>query len=119
MIRNLSLYFKYQTGYLLLLVLLFALPLALFFQYSPYSLPMVQYIVLGCLIVFQYFFYNEHLFRTREESRVIKTLQIELKRTPSKREINKRLNFLVTCRGGSIILAGLSIFCVMVYFNKY
>lgn len=118
-LKSFFIYIKNQIGYLSLLFFLFVIPLAMFFQFSTYPLPKVQYVVLGFLLVFQYAFYNEKKYRRKIRPKIIRQLQKERKRTPSNMEINNRTNLAVDCRDVTIILAVLAIILLMIYFKQF
>jgi len=119
MITSLTLYIKNQMGYLLLLHLIFVIPLALFFQFSKYSLPKIQYFDLAFLLIYQYAFYNEKKYRRKIEPGVLSQLNKELKRTPSNEEINERLSFNVVSRGFTLVTAIVGILFIMVIYRKF
>jgi len=112
-------YIKDQTGYLLYLLGLFALPLGLFLQFSPYELPKVQYVFLIILYLSQYFFFNEKDFHRKIEKKVTRVLKKELGRTPSQNEIFSRSRQIVSCRGVSIFITTLGIFGLMIFFQEF
>lgn len=95
------------------------MPLLLFFQFSTYALPKVQYVILAALFASQYFFYRKIDFQQRIEKDVISVLNKELGRVPSKREIVHRLDQVVYFRGVSIAIAALCILGVMLIFQKF
>ena len=117
--KTLLLYFKNHWGYLLLLHSIFVIPLGLFFQFSKYPLPKIQYFDLAFLILYQYAFYNEKNYRKKNEPMVISKLQRELKRTPSSEEINDRLSFNVVSRGFTLLTAIVGILFIMVFYKKF
>jgi uncharacterized membrane protein len=112
-------FLKNQIGYIGLLFLLYVIPLALFFEYSPYPVPFIQYAVLGVIILFHYVYFNERSFRLKMEFRISKQLLSELKRVPSGKEKLLRANLVVQGRGISVLLALIGVFVVMVYFKKF
>jgi len=112
-------YIKNQLGYLLFLFLIFVLPLILFYQFSTYPLPYIQYFMLGVLFLFQYAFFKEKEFRRSIEQKVTNQLQRELKRTPARKEINQRLNIVSRLRGVTIVLTAIEIIVVMFYYQKF
>lgn len=113
------LYIKYQYKYLFFLLVLTVMPLALFFKFSPYSLPKIQYVILGYLFMNHYFFFKEYKFRKKNEKNILIKMRKELKRTPSYSEINSRLNFICSSRVVSIFIAASLILVVMVYFKQF
>lgn len=119
MFKTLLTFFKNQFGYIGLLFSLYVIPLALFFEFSPYPVPYIQYAVLGIIVLFHYVYFNERNFRHKIEPRISKQLQSELKRVPAGKEVIQRVNSVVQGRGISIVLTLLGIFCVMVYFKKF
>ncbi len=116
---SILLYLKHQRGYLLLLILLFVIPLALFFQFSTYELPKVQYVVLIGLFVSQYVFYREYEFQQKIEKDVTRILKQELGRIPSKKEIHARSDQVVYYRGVSIVITALCILGLMLIYQEF
>lgn len=110
---------KHQKAYLLFLLVLFVVPLALFFQFSTYELPKVQYVVLIGLFVSQYVFYREYDFQQKIEKDVTNILKKELGRVPSKKEIHARSDKVVYFRGVSIVITALCILAVMLFFQQF
>ena len=119
MITSISLYFKYQTTYLIYLFSLFVIPLGLFFKFSPYQLPKVQYVVLALLYVTQVYFFKEIVYRNRLVKKLKISMERELKRTPSEKEIYSRCYSILRLRGVSIILSGLGILTLMILFQQF
>lgn len=117
--KSIARYFKHQKGYLLFLIVLFVVPLGLFFQFSTYVLPKVQYAVLGMLVVSQYVFYREKDFQQKIEKDVVRALKKELGRVPSMKEIHYRSNQIVYYRGVSIIITALCILALMLFFQQF
>jgi len=114
-----KLYIYHQKNYALFLLVVFLIPLALFFQFSPYDLPKVQYVVLAVLFFSQYMTFNEKSFHKRIEKRVSKSLSSELGRTPSRNEIAERSRLIVYFRGITISACFLFIMFLMFYFKKF
>lgn len=119
MTKSISLYIKHQKCYLLFLIVLFVLPLALFFQFSTYELPKVQYAVLAGLFVSQYVFYREYEFQQKIEKDVTNILKNELGRVPSKKEIHARSDKVVYFRGVSIVITALCILGLMLIYQEF
>lgn len=117
--NSLKIYLKHQSSYLLQLVVVFVIPLALFFQFSTYEIPKVQYAFLVLLFGTQYVFYREKDFQRKIEKSVAESLKRELGRTPSNKEINNRLIKITYYRGVSIIITALSIIALMLIFQKF
>lgn len=114
-----KIYLKHQVRYLLFLLALFVAPLALFFQFSTYELPKVQYVVLASLFASQYFFYRKSEYKQKIEKQVVTVLKDELGRVPSKNEIVQRLDKIVSLREVSIALTALCIVCIMLIFQRF
>lgn len=119
MIKNVQIYFQTQLSYLALLLLFFVAPLVVIYELLPFEVPNIQYAALGALFVFQYIFYNEKKFRKKIEPKVTKLLSRELGRIPAHKEINRRLHFVVICRGISVAIACISIFSLMVLYGQF
>tara|TARA_R110000868_G_scaffold258137_11_gene515441 strand:- start:367 stop:726 length:360 start_codon:yes stop_codon:yes gene_type:complete len=119
MTKLVVLYFKHQKTYLLFLIVVFALPLGLFLQFSTYVLPKVQYVVLGALFASQYIFYREKDFHKKIEKDVTRVLKKELGRVPSRKEIHARSLQIVYFRGVSIVITALCILALMLYFQEF
>lgn len=119
MIKSISLFIKYQTGYLLFLIILFVLPLGLFFQFSTYALPKVQYVFLAVLFISQSYYYSEKGFHRKIKKRVTKSLEKELKKIPSSKVIYARSISIERHRSISIALTTLCIFALMIYFQEF
>ena len=119
MSRHIALYLKHQKAYLLFLIVLFVVPLALFFQYSTYELPKVQYVELIGLFVSQYVFYREYDFQQKIEKDVTNILKRELGRVPSKKEIHARSDQVVYFRGVSIVITALCVLGLMLIYQEF
>lgn len=117
--NSIILFFKYQGKYFLGLFVLFVLPLFVLWQFSPYPLPMAQYIVIVAMVVFQYGFFKERKYRQSFRGRATKDLANELNRQPSNFEVSKRLDFIVSSRGFSIIFCIILIFVMMVIYGQF
>ncbi len=117
--RSLSLYIKHQKNYILFLMGIFVLPLGLFLEFSVYHLPKVQYVFLGVLVISQYILFREKDFRRKIEGDVNEILKKELGRIPSRKEVYARTGQVIYYRGFTIVVAALSIFALMVYYNEY
>ena len=117
--KSLNIYLRHQLGYLIFLLSIFVLPLGLFFQFSTYELPKVQYVFIISLFASQYVFYNEKNFRKKISAKVAESLQKEMNRVPSGKDIILRSDKVVYYRGVSIILSGLGILVLMVIFKEF
>jgi len=118
LLKMLHIYGKNQSAYLALLLILVVVPLGLFFRFSPYPLPYVQYAILAYLFLSQYAFFNERNYRHKIASSILLQLQNELKRSPSKNEIIKREKLLINLRFITLAAIGLLIFLVTIFFKK-
>ena len=114
-----KLFLKYQFSYFVLLFLVFVLPLALFFQFSTYPLPMIQYVFIGVLFCTQYAFFKEAKFRKKVESKVKGDLQEETQKVPSYQLIQRRIDEILKGRALSIGLNTFLILLIMLWFNKF
>ena len=114
--RSLILYIKSQMKNLVALLLIFVLPFLLFLKLSPYEIPMLQYYILGSLIVYQYVLFDEKSYKHKLERIGHDQLKRELGRIPSKSEIVERVNSLVGLRHVSILITILTILSVMVFY---
>lgn len=119
MMKAIAVYIKHQTPYLLMLIAVFVVPLALFFQFSTLELPKVQYAVLVLLFASQYVFYREKDYQKKIEKRVADTLRKELGRVPSNKEINARSIEVTYYRGVSIVIAALGVVMLMLIYQKF
>jgi hypothetical protein len=117
--KSISLFFKHQISYLTFLFILFVAPLALFFEFSTYALPKVQYVFLIVLLVSQYLFYNEKSFRKKIEANVTLILKKELNRVPSRKEIHARSTIVIQYRGVCIIISAISILLLMIFHKEF
>lgn len=117
--KSISLFFKHQLAYLFFLYALFVLPLALFFEFSTYALPKVQYVFLIVLLVSQYFLYSEKSFRKKIEANVTSILKKELSRVPSRKEIHARSTIVIQYRGVCIIITAISILLLMILHKEF
>jgi hypothetical protein len=118
-LKGIKIFISTQKTFFSLLFLFFVLPLGLFFHYSSYPLPYVQYVILGYLVIFQYAFFNEKNYRNKVEEKAKRQLGNELGRTPSKSEIVVRVSFFVDCRFVSVFLNSLFIVILMVFYRQY
>ena len=91
----------------------------LFLEFSVYQLPKVQYVFLAVLIISQYVLFREKDFRRKIEGDVNEILKKELGRIPSRKEVYARTGQVIYYRGFTIVVAALSIFALMVYYNEY
>lgn len=119
MMKSIVLYIKFQLPYLVFLMSIFVIPLGLFFKFSTYQLPKVQYVILTVLILSQYYFFKEKVFRKKIEEKMTSHLKKELGKLPSRKEIIERSSTVIQYRGINIALSSLSIFLLMVVFNKF
>lgn len=117
--KSLRLYFIYQIPYLLFLFGVFVIPLGLFFKFSTYTLPKIQYVFLGSLILSQYFSFKEKPFRKKIEEKVVSNLKKETGKLPSRKEIILRSDIVIRHRGVTVALGSLGIFLLMVIFNQF
>ena len=117
--RSISLFLKHQFIYLFVLILVFVLPLGLFLQFSPYQLPKVQYVFIATLFVSQYVFYREKDYRKKKEEGVKITLEKELQKLPSNKEIDARLDQLIYYRSVSIGIAAFGILILMLIYQQF
>lgn len=99
--------------------ILFVLPLGIFFAFSVYPLPKVQYVVLSLLVLFQYIYFNEKKVRQRIWPKITKKLKKELNRVPSNKEINARVNFIIDTQIWTVIMTGIGILFLMIFFQKF
>lgn len=119
MFEKVSIYLRNQSGYFLFLFFLFVVPLALFFQFSTYPLPKVQYVFIGAMVASQYIFYREKDYLRKVEPKAIKQLQKELSRVPSSKEVNLRLIAIAHGRSLSIGLNAFLILLVMFWYKQF
>ena len=117
--NSITLYIKHQKSYLLFLIVVFVLPLALFFQFSSLALPKVQYAVLVVLFASQYGFFREKEFHKKIEKDVAKILNKEMGRTPSLKDIHRRSNQIVYYRGVSIVITALCVVVLMLIYQEF
>lgn len=117
--RKLMLYFRAQFGYWCLLNLIFVVPLALFFQFSTYPLPKVQYVFIATLVVSQYVFIREKDWMKSKEAYVINQLKEELGKVPSNQEIITRQLLLSNFRSLSIGITAFEILLIMFWFKQF
>lgn len=110
---------KFESKTIITLYCLFVFPLALFFKYSTYPLPNIQYVFLGILFLWGYFLVDEKKYRNKIENRVVQLMKKELGRIPSKKEIVIKVRELADGRFVSIVLTSLGIFGCMLYFNQF
>ena len=110
---------KFELKTIFMLYCLFVLPLILFFKYSTYPLPNIQYVFLGILFLWGYFLVDEVKYRNKIEDRVVRLMKKESGRIPSKKEIVIKVRELADGRFVSIVLTALGIFTCMVYFNQF
>ena len=117
--KNLILYFKSQFTYWFILNLIFVLPLALFFQFSTYPLPKVQYVFIATLVVSQYVFIREKDWMKSKEAYVINQLKMELGKVPSNQEIITRQLLLSNFRSLSIGITAFEILLIMFWYKQF
>jgi len=99
--------------------MVFVIPLALFFQFSTYPLPKVQYVFLGTLFVSQYVFIREKDWMKSKEVYVIEQLKKELSKVPSNQEIITRQLLLSNFRSISIGITAFEILLIMFWFKQF
>ena len=117
--KNLTLYFKSQFIYWFTLNLVFVLPLVLFFQFSTYPLPKVQYVFIATLVVSQYVFIREKDWMKSKEAYVINQLKMELGKVPSNQEIITRQLLLSNFRSLSIGITAFEILLIMFWYKQF
>lgn len=113
-----KLYFKIQGLRLLKMLLIFNLPLLLFFLFSPYPLPNIHFVFLLLLVVSQYVFLSEKKYKNLNYKNAEEDLKRELRRIPSINEVNIRLMKMFQFHGASIILSGIIIIIITVLFGQ-
>jgi hypothetical protein len=111
-------YVKLQGIKLLLLLLTTAFPLAIFLIYAPFKIAYIQYMVLGFTVFLEYVFFQGRNLRIKQEPYVRQILQKELKRVPSGQEIHKRISMYGTFPEVTLILNGIAILSVGIYYGK-
>jgi hypothetical protein len=110
---------KFELKTIVLLYSLFVIPLILFYKFSSYPLPNIQYVLLGILFLWGYFLVDEVKYRNKIEDKVVKLMKRDLGRIPSKKEIVIKVRELGDGRFVSIVLTALGIFGCMIYFNQF
>ena len=113
-----KLYLKLEGLGLLKLILIFNLPLLLFYIFAPYPLPNIQFVFLGVLVFSQYVIFSEKKYRAKNEERSKKSLSSELNRVPSTSEISLRLIKMFQFHGASVIICGLNIIIIAILFSR-
>jgi hypothetical protein len=108
-----------QLAFFSVLLLLFVLPLGLFFQFSPYPAPKIQYVFLGGLFIFGYLRSNEKSYRKSISGLVIEQLKKENGKLPAQNLVAQREELIVKLRMSSIVIAGIMILGIMFWYNKF
>ncbi|MDC1175609.1 hypothetical protein OAT67_09435 [Bacteriovoracaceae bacterium] len=114
-----KLFFKIHLMELIKMILIFDLPLLLFFLFSPYPLPNIHFVFLIVLIVSQYVFKSEKKYKNLHYKSAEMQLKRELKRIPSINEVNIRLMKMFQFHGASIIFTGLLIIIITIFFGQF
>lgn len=116
--NKVELFFKIQFKYLVKLLFLFTVPLILFFQFSPYPLPYIQFVFIGALAASQYIGYNSVEYRKKMTPFIRRYLNQKLARVPKNEEINFAVSFAEDSRGFAILITGVSILLSMIYYGQ-
>ena len=117
--KTITRYFATQSLYLLTLIVIFVLPLVIFFEFSTLELPKVQYAVLILLFATQYVLFREKDFHKKIEKAVIKDLTKEMGRLPSANVIHARCMQMTSFRSATIIICAVLILVAMIYYQKF
>lgn len=112
-------FLKNQYLYIIILYTVFVLPLGLFFEFSPYPLPKVQYFVLGLIYMSNYVFFKETTFRAKIEPKVVEQLKREMNRAPSKNDIIARVNLIVSHRFYALLTAMFGVLGLMLFYQQF
>ena len=113
------LYLKTHLLYLFGLLFVFVLPVVMLLGFTEYEVPKISYASLTVLFISQYLFYKENDFHRKIGQRVASSLESELRRLPSKKEIHDRSRLFSQFRSFSIIMTAISIVAVMIYFQEF
>jgi len=118
MFNAITLYIKVQGLYAFFLLIFIISPLILFFHFSPYQIPYIEWAILFILFLSQYFLYDEKKNLAHLRNKFNFQLQKELKRSPSKNDIELRLGFYRSTRLGTVIFTGIIIILISMIYNK-
>lgn len=86
------LYLKHILIKLIPAFTLLVLPLGLFYHYSTYPLPYIQYVFLGFIFLKDYYFHNEDKARRGLEKKAKLEISKQIGKTPNHKAIVKRIN---------------------------
>lgn len=110
-------YIRSQFLFFFSLVIFSIIPLILFFLYSPYELPNIEYAILAIIIMTQYLFFHEKNYRRQVTPRVIDQLCNKLKRRPSQKQIVRKVEDYVFGRNAALIFNIIILIFVIIFFR--
>ena len=115
--NKLFFYIRSQLLFFVILVSLSVLPLVLFFLFSPYELPNIEYAILAIVIMTQYIFFHEKNYRKQVTPKVLNQLEKKLKRNPSGKQIASRVGDYVFGRNAALVFNILVLLFVIIFFR--
>ena len=118
MINELKVFLKFQLMFLLKLHIVFVLPLILLFTFSPFEVEYIEYFMIGAVLLFQVFIYNEKSYRHSIHDPCRDYLKLTNGQLASKNEISIFQNKIIYLRGVSIGLTLFSIVVTMLIFQR-
>lgn len=116
--NNLSLYLRYELGYLLLFLILIPTPLGCFYHFSEFKAPGLSYTLIAILFVFQYFFFNQKAHQKKLWEPVSRMLERKQGRIPSQKVIHQVTIQIVNFRIISITIIAFVILILSAAFNR-
>ncbi len=113
-----SIFLRFQMSFLIRLHLIFVLPLYMIFLFVPYEVESLEYFMIGAILLFQFVIYKEKSYKNSIHNLCRDYLQRVNEKTPSKSEISVFQNKVASLRSVAVGLTVLSIFIVMIIFQR-
>jgi hypothetical protein len=116
--KNILLYLKIQTVFLLSLLIMLVTPFILACLYLP-KIPYLFYLFLIILISLKLIVLDEQQYGAKIKGLVTRLLSKELGKTPSTTQIFNRIKFHILARDTSLVLSGLALIFSAIFFNRF
>lgn len=112
-------YIKHTLLKFLPIFILLVIPLGIFYQFSKYPLPYIQYVLLGFIFLKDYYFHNEDKARKGLENIAKKELTKQIGKTPNHKAIVKRIELFYMSKHIANALNILAIITLSIIYKKY
>ena len=116
--KTLFLFLKQQKFFILLLLILILIPCFLLCSMGP-NIPYIPYFFLFSLFFLKMAIFDENTLQNRLRPAVLKELQAEKKRSPSKQEIFNRILFHIRSRDLSLLFSVIGVVIIGIVYQKF